>query len=294
MFFESRLKGDLNKKYILGIDPASEVDNFSIIAIECHEDHRRIVYCWTTTRSEHKQKIKSGLVSETDFYSYCAKKIRSLMKVFPCPHIAMDAQGGGIAVAEALHDPDKFGEGELPIWEVIDEAKEKDTDGNPGLHILELCQFAKFEWLSQANHGMRKDFEDRVLLFPFFDPVTIGLSISDDKIQQRKFDTLEDCIMELEELKDELSMIEMTQTASGRDRWDTPEVIIGAKKKARVRKDRYSALLMANMAARILERTPPSPIYNPVGGFAQSVERKDGGPDYIGPSWFSEGMKDVY
>jgi len=294
VFFESRLKGDLNKKYILGIDPASEVDNFSIIVIECHEDHRRIVYCWTTTRSEHKQKIKSGLVSETDFYSYCAKKIRSLMKVFPCPHIAMDAQGGGIAVAEALHDPDKFGEGELPIWEVIDEAKEKDTDGNPGLHILELCQFAKFEWLSEANHGMRKDFEDRILLFPFFDPVTIGLSISDDKIQQRKFDTLEDCIMELEELKDELSMIEMTQTASGRDRWDTPEVIIGAKKKARVRKDRYSALLMANMAARILQRTPPSPIYNPVGGFAQSVERKGGGPDYIGPSWFSEGMKDVY
>ena len=230
--FESVLRGDPNRRYIYGVDPASEVDNFSIVVIELHEDHRRVVYCWTTTRADHKLKVKMGIVKETDFYSYCARQIRDLMKTFPCERVSMDAQGGGIAVMEALHDKDKIEEGELPIWEIIDDNKEKDTDGNPGLHILEMCQFAKADWLGEANHGMRKDFEDKVLLFPFFDAVSLGIAASEDKIEKRMYDTLEDCVMEIEELKDELSMIIMSQTTSGRDKWDTPEVKLpGGRKK---------------------------------------------------------------
>ena len=113
--FEAKLMGDPNKKYVFGVDPASEVDNFSIIVLELNEDHRRIVHCWTTTRSEHKEKVKKGYSTETDFYSYCARKIRDLMKLFPCIHIAMDAQGGGIAVMESLHDKDKLQDGEIEI-----------------------------------------------------------------------------------------------------------------------------------------------------------------------------------
>ena len=185
MEFQAALRGVNNRRYIYGIDPASEVDNFSIVILEMNSDHRRIVYCWTTTRSDHKEKLKAGLVNETDFYCYCARKIRDLMKIFPCDEIAMDAQGGGIAVMEALHDEDKMGDGEIALWPTIDPDKEKDTDGNPGLHILEMCQFAKSDWLSEANHGLRKDFEDRVLLFPAFDSVTIGLSLADDKFNKR-------------------------------------------------------------------------------------------------------------
>ena len=77
---------------------------------------------------------------------------------------------------------------------------------------------------------MRKDFEDKLVLFPFFDTASIGLSIEQDKVSGRKYDTLEDCVMEIEELKDELAMIVMTQTSSGRERWDTPEVKMGAGK----------------------------------------------------------------
>ena len=291
--FEAALRGNPNCRYVYGVDPASEVDNFSIVLLELHEDHSRIVHCWTTNRSEHKEKVKMGVVSEMDFYSYCARKIRDLMKTFPCERISMDAQGGGIAVMEALHDPDKIHEGELPIWEIIDDNKEKDTDGNPGLHILEMCQFAKSDWLSEANHGMRKDFEDKVLLFPFFDAVSLGLAASEDKITKRKYDTLEDCVMELEELKDELSMIIISQTAAGRDKWDTPEVKLAGGRKDRLRKDRYSALLMCNMSARTMHRTPAPLDYNPTGGFAERSKGQDG-PSYIGPAWFTEGMKDVY
>ena len=293
--FEAKLMGDKDKKYVFGIDPASEVDNFSIVVLELHNGHRRIVHCWTTNRGEHKEKVKRGYSKETDFYAYCVRKIRDLMKLFPCHHIALDAQGGGIAVMEGLHDSDKIQEGELPIWPVIDENKEKDTDGEQGLHILEMCQFAKHEWLAEANHGMRKDFEDKALLFPRFDSVSLGISSAEDAMKGRMFDTLEQCVMEIEELKDELAMIQMTQTASGRDKWDTPETVVGTGKKGKQRKDRYSSLLMANMAARIIDRTPEQAEYNFYGGFATSSKSKKKEKDlYIGPSWFTNSMKDVY
>lgn len=295
--FEATLIGDSNKRYIFGVDPASEVDNFSIVVLEINPDHRRIVHCWTTTRSEHKEKVKKGYSNETDFYSYCARKIRDLMILFPCIHISIDAQGGGIAIIESLHDQDKIKSGELPIWPTINDDKPKDTDGERGLHIIEACQFAKYEWLSESNHGLRKDFEDKVLVFPFFDSISIGLSNSEDNVKHRMFDTLEECVMDIEELKDELSMIQMTQTNNGRDRWDTPEVIVGSGRKSKIRKDRYSALLMANMAARVLQRTPEQEAYNFYGGFAtgrSGMSKYENEKLYTGPSWFSENMKDVY
>ena len=217
------------------------------------------------------------------------------MKIFPCVHIAMDAQGGGIAVSEALHDKDKIEENELPIWEVIDEDKEKDTDDYRGLHILEMCQFAKYEWLSEANHGLRKDFEDKALLFPMFDSVSLGIAGIEDNMKDRLFDTLEQCVMEIEDLKDELAMIEMTETPSGRGKWDTPETVIGAGKKGKVRKDRYSSLLMANMAARKIARTPTAEAYDTYGGFA-TVEKTEGEGDRLvqGPAWIVDGLEGVY
>ena len=292
--FEAMLKGDPNKKYIFGVDPASEVDNFSIVVLELNGDHRRIVHSWTTTRKQHKEKLKSKIVTEDDFYSYCAKKIRQLMKAFPCVEIAIDAQGGGIAVVEALQDRDKIGDGEVQIWPTIEE-KEKETDFHSGLHILKLCQFAKADWLAEANHGLRKDFEDKLVLFPFFDTASIGLSIEQDKVSGRKYDTLEDCVMEIEELKDELAMIVMTQTSSGRERWDTPEVKMGAGKKSRLRKDRYSALIMANMSARnysVVEKQTEME----VGGFAESNSSRfeGGGKMFNGPSWFADKIQDIY
>lgn len=293
--FGASLIGNKDKKYVFGVDPASEVDNFSIVVIEIEDGYRKIVHCWTTTRSEHKEKVKKGYVSETDFYSYCARKIRDLMKLFPCIHIAMDAQGGGVAVMESLHDTDKIKDGEFLIWPTIDEDKAKDTDGERGLHILEMCQFAKHDWLAEANHGMRKDFEDKILLFPEFDPLSLAISEGEDHFKNRMFDTLEECVLEIEELKDELSMIQMTQTSNGRDRWDTPEVIVGTGKKSKIRKDRYSALLMANMAARIIQRTPTREEYKFYGGFATGGHHKKKEEEYYsGPSWFTETMKDVY
>lgn len=291
VYFEPQIKGNPFGQYVFGVDPASEVDNFSIIVLDVKAAHNEIVLCWTTTRREHKEKLKMGIVEETDFYGYCARKIRDLMGVFPCIHIAMDKQGGGVAVMEALHDKDKIRENELPIWEVIDEAKEKDTDFFSGLHILELCQFADAAWAGAANHGLRFDFESQVTLFPYFDPASLGIGAGLDEIAETTgYDGLEDCILEIEELKNELSIIELTQTPSGRDKWDTPEYKTDTGKKQRLRKDRYSALIMANMAARTRHRTPTMPDMMTGGGFAAQVNMFDQDKTQkaaaFGPDWY--------
>lgn len=295
--FHPSVKGSLNKQYVYGIDPASEQDNFSIVVLELNPDHTRIVYCWTTNRTNFKERQKAGLVKEFDFYGFCARKIRSLMLAFPCTKIGMDAQGGGVAIEEALHDSSKLEAGELPIWPIIDYNKTKDTDDNPGLHILELVQFAKADWTAQANHGLRKDLEDKTLIFPCFDNLSLGLAMSqegqdilDTDLSSGLYDNLSECILEIEELKNELTTIVMTQTSTGpnaRDRWDTPEVKLSSGKKGRLRKDRYSSLVIANMIARQLTRNVvSSPSYNMIGGNLKEIVKQDGDM-YKGPEWFT-------
>ena len=298
--FDAVVSGSSTKQYVYGIDPASEQDNFSIVIIEVNSDHNRIVYCWTTNRHNFKDRQKTGLVNEHDFYGFCTRKIRNLMKTFPCARIGMDAQGGGVAIEEALHDPSKIEDGEHLIWPVIDQDKYKDTDDQQGLHILELIQFAKAEWTSQANHGLRKDLEDKILLFPKFDNLTLGLALEKegksilDSDLNPIYDSLSECVLEIEELKNELTTIVMSQTSNGpnaRDRWDTPEVKLQNGKKGRLRKDRYSSLLIANMIARQMTRSMKPITYDMVGGNASDMVPHNG-QLYKGPEWFTSGAND--
>jgi hypothetical protein len=298
--FDAMISGNLKAQYVYGIDPASEQDNFSIIILEANPDHNRIVYCWTTNRSNFKERLKTGLVKDHDFYGFCCRKIRNLMKIFPCARIGLDAQGGGVAIEEALHDPAKLEDGENLIWPIIDPDKSRDTDDQTGLHLIELVQFAKADWTAHANHGLRKDLEDKVLLFPRFDNLTLGLALEregKDILESELnpiYDSLSECILEIEELKNELTTIVMTQTSTGpnaRDRWDTPEVKMPNGKKGRLRKDRYSSLLIANMIARQMTRTLKSIEYDVVGGKASEMVSHNG-QMYKGPEWFINGAND--
>ena len=62
-------------------------------------------------------------------------------------------------------------------------------------------------------------------------------------------------------------------------------------KKGKMKKDRYSALLMAAYAAHQIHSAPPTPEYGFSGGLSHTIDPKDhaGKPLYIGPSWFTEG-----
>lgn len=302
--FDAVNRGKPNRQYVYGIDPASEKDNFSIVVLEVHPDHTRIVYVWATNRVNFKDRQKTGMVKEHDFYNFCARKIRDLMKVFPPVLIGLDAQGGGIAIEESLHDPGNLQEGENLILPVINPDKQKDTDGQAGLHILDMVQFAKADWTAQANHGLRKDFEDKVLLFPRFDNLTLGIELEKEgknvleSSLDNLYDNVSDCILEIEELKNELTTIVMSQTSTGpnaRDRWDTPEVKLQNGKKGRLRKDRYSSLLIANMMARQVKSPDLRPNFDMIGGNLRDVPKQKGDM-YKGPEWFTSAVNqdDIY
>lgn len=302
IIYPAHIIGQKSKQYIMGVDPAAEVDNFSIVIVEQAETHRKIVYCWTTNKKKHQEDIQNGFTNDSDYYSYCAKKIRDLCKKFNIVRIAMDGQGGGKTIIELLHNKTLIPATEYPIWPIIDPKDPKVSDGEQGLHIIEEINFAKYEWVRNANHGMRFDLESRTLLFPMFDAISIAESaIIDDKMSN-SIDSLEECSLEIEELKDELSNIIVTNTASqNRERWDTPDskdAATGKVKRGRMRKDRYSALLMANASAKDYS-IPVISLQSFIdgGGFAnESVSRKEesGIIGYVGPSWLSTELSNLY
>lgn len=294
--FEPLMHGDMFKKYVYGIDPASEIDNFSITILELNGTHRRCVYCWTTNRSEHKERIKLGLTGEHDFFAYVTRKIRDLMRVFPCEAIAIDSQGGGRTITESLHDMNRLNPiyREQPLWPAIEEGKYKDTDLMGGQHILHLINFAQADWVRDANNGLKKDMQDKILVFPAFDNISLGYAGLSDEFTNVLFDGMEDNVAEIEELKNELTTIVVSQSPSGRQRWDTPEIKLPNGKKGYQRKDRYSSLLMANMVARDIQFKTTFQYDGAYGGFATSMPNQRGGYMYSQQSELADKFSKFY
>jgi len=299
VLFDAITRGNKGSMYVMGVDPAAEIDNFSIVVLEVHPDHARIVYVWTTNKSDYKEKLKKGITAETDYFGFCSRKIRDLINIFPVdkivgPSVAIDAQGGGNHLLEALQDKNKMKEGEIAIYEALDTEKEKETDDMPGKHYVKMIQFANAKWTSESNHGMKKDFNDKVLLFPRYDPVTLGLAAFTDG-EKSIYDSLEDCIFEIEQLKSELSEIVYTHTGSGvsgRERWDTPETRSESGKRGRLRKDRYSALLMANWLAHLYRYRQVEPVRDFIGGNIDMLamdKNKNNSNKLSGPDWWQQG-----
>ena len=296
--FEATTRGDLNKKYVYGIDPAFEVDNFSISVLELNDNHSRLVYAWTINKAKFLESIKLGITKENDYYQFCARKIRDLMKVFPAMAIGIDAQGGGTTIEQALRDKTKLEENEVPLWPVIEDGKKKETDSMAGLHILHMIQFANPTWTSEANYGLLQDLQGKMILFPHFDQISLEIASGQDLMREKEykekfgksltiFDSLEDCVLEIEETKEELSTIRVTRTGSGvnsRERWSTPETKLSGNRKGYLRKDRYSSLLIANYLAKLFRNKLPQVRYESHGGFVRNFKPKNN-IMYSGPDW---------
>lgn len=294
--FTAAVSGKPGVKYVVGVDPAMQHDNFGVVVVEAHPDHRRVVYCWTTNKLVHRNRKRNRHKVSADYWRYCTQQLREIFRRFPPSEVLLDAGGGGLTIKEALSDPDKLEDGEKPIYETIDPLKPRDTDRLAGDHILRMVQFRDNSWTSEANWSLKKDLEDRALLFPRADEITFGLAHEADRqegrvrisagAEVRSGDTLEDILLEIDELKNELCTIVHTASPSGLERWDTPDAKDSSvHKKGRLRKDRYSALLMANWGARrITGAQPASPFAFAYGRFAGGGSPSGNGAAYQGPA----------
>lgn len=251
--FTPIMRGIKGPQYVMGIDPAAERDHLAVTITEVWGNHYRVVYCWAVNKKEFIKRKKRGLITDDDYYAYCCSRIRELTKLFGPIRIEMDSQGGGYAVAEMLRNKKLLNieGGDFPIYEVIDFDDPKYTDGETdGRHILHLVKQST-EFNQDANIALHKSLETRTLLFPAFDSVKMYAAIEAEKVAGVIFDTYEENVFNLEELKNELCTIQMSETATGRERFDTPKVVSpgaveGRSVKGRLRKDRYTALLLSH------------------------------------------------
>jgi hypothetical protein len=200
----------------------------------------------------------------------------------------MDSQGGGYPIAEMLRNTRIIAAGERPIYEVVDRENPTSLDGaSDGPHILHLVH-PSTEWNTQANYSMHKGFETRKLFFPCFDTVKMQASLSAEKAVGRTVDTYEDCVMEIEALKDEICLISITETAGGKPKFGLPgrSEATSAHRGTRLKKDRYSALLMAYRYVYdedIAGQSTHGIDYDDVVGNMGKVTDVPGGPMYRGP-----------
>lgn len=280
--FTPLLRGMSGHDYIMGIDPAAEHDNFAIIILEVHPTHRRIVYCWATNKKDFNKRRKAGQVQENEYYSFCGRKIKQLVKDFRIVRIEIDAGGGGTAIGGCLMNQDLLEENDTPIYEIKNVITPNITDTEPGLHILHYVK-ATTEWNSLANHTMKADLENKKLLFPKFDVMSIDIAQATDQIAGLNFDNTEDNTINIEELKNEMTNIIISETTTGKERFDVPKKResvpdSGRKKITSLRKDRFSALLMVNLYANEMdmERFTFLKDYEPVGGITIDRTNTDG------------------
>jgi hypothetical protein len=149
-----------------------------------------------------------------------------------------------------------LGKNEQPIWDIDDITQ----DTYKGLHILKMVDF-NATWAADANHSLKKAFETRALTIPEYDTIGIEKELNSSQAAREKSnnkemlgkynyldDSIEDVNEEIEELKKELMMIAVTATSTGKEHFDLVKQSSSQKSenKTKRRKDRYSALLLAN------------------------------------------------
>lgn len=292
--FHPVMRGNRTMEYVISIDPASQDDDLSVAVLEIWPDHLRTVYAWSTNKKDHNEQIKEENTDVKGYYAYCARHIRKLSRIFPTRHIGIDTQGGGYAIMEAWNEEANMEKGDKFWWPIIDMENPQDTDSNEGDHIIYPIAFAKEEWTYNANHNLKKDLESHRLLFAYSNPIDYAIAGAEPN---KGVETIEDVMWEIEEMKGELIIIEHSRTPSGRDKWDVPKIKSSGMKKGRLRKDRYSALLIGNSIGRELFQQSAVSKFDSsmrIGGTINDGRKFKGGRLFNGPDWFTKAAEIRY
>lgn len=245
-----KLIGEAGNIYVMGVDPASEDDNFAINIIELNEGFRCCVYQWTTNRKEFEELKRQNLVPAhiQDYNTFCIHHIRLLLRRFNIVLICLDSGGGGVSIREGLRDPDKLlDDSDKLIFDLDDE----NVQGLDGKHIIKMIEFASSTWRRDSHWGLKKDISEKILLFPNYDPATLSVEMTGAK--NDSYETLEDNYVEIEQCKQETILIRHGQTVTGQENWDVPKMagVDAEQVRKTLKRDRFTSLLLANWAARL-------------------------------------------
>ncbi len=231
--FSTRVAGEYEKSYCLGIDPARSEDSFAICVAELGVPSKIV-------HAVEIQKMPFPQMSEL---------IEDLCDAFNVQSIYMDAGGGGLAIKDILAENNRAHRAGA-ILDPNDEVHQAKS----GRHILTMCNFGT-DFISESNFAALRLLEHRDLLFP-----SIPRNEDPTPAQEEGWQTIQ--IM-----KQQMQMIELSETPTGKQHFDVPKGEGHGKQK----KDLYTAFMLA---ARCVydhlwaEMLPESVIHH--GGVVQS------------------------
>jgi len=266
------LYGNPRETYVMGLDPARWNDNFGCVVFKLTERGKELVFCTAWDKTQ---------------YGKSATRIREIVKRFNISYICMDTGGGGESVREWLcKSTDADGNKVRPedlIWVIPDQIKKYAdmTDmAAPGRKILEMVDFTT-AWISKAAHDVAASIEQRNILFPHraeeiyaydqymrhFDKHDVtesekealqadlwGVDDWDAERMTKKYKTKIvpriGMMQHIEECVNETCAIVRNVSPKGTESFELPKLSEQPEGLDMRRRDRWSALMLANFAAK--------------------------------------------
>lgn len=223
--------GQREAEYVFGIDPARSGDNFALVIIRLGKPNKIVA-----TYSLHKHTFPQ-------MHEFIRTKLREYeSNGGSVVRIHMDNGGGGQTIRDYLAEEYAYYDVAESTWkseEAIIDMDNEEYEYASGRRILRMQVFSA-QSINSMNYDLRADLEQRRVVIPSQPPT----EEDDEMVFRRIFD-------EIDEMVKETMTIVTTPLKSGLSHFDTP--------KQRMKKDRYSAFLLACQGAREMQRDIAGP-----------------------------------
>lgn len=253
------LYGDPRATYVMGIDPARHNDNIAAVVLKIVPRGYELVYVSAWNRTAFKES---------------ARRIREICKRFNIQYIAMDKGGGGDSILDWLHQKQEGVEEDEYLWPIKEQLDTKADLSAPGRKIVELVNFSSAT--VELAHGLEAGIRNQHLLFPYKgDDESVRQQYSRHFQLERSLTNVEiealnndlwgedteeikndgerqiGVFEEVNETTNEICAIIRDVTPMGVERFILPNLTDQPEGLDMRRRDRFSALMLANYAAKV-------------------------------------------
>jgi hypothetical protein len=223
---EIEFEGSRGSEYVLGIDPARTGDNFALVVLKLGNPNK-IVACYSLNRKTFPEMHEFIRYAYRQYSKNGGKISR----------IHMDNGGGGLTIKDLLAEEFAWFDAEEGRWRsdpAIIDMDDEDQQYLTGERILKMQVFSA-QSINTMNYDLRADLEKNRVIMP-----------SQPQTEEDEGMVFRDIFDEIEKMVSETMTIVPTPMKSGFLHFDTP--------KQKMKKDRYSAFLLACQGARELQK----------------------------------------